>query len=58
MWQDLRSLFGLGRVNDRHPRAQCVRPRPQAPLRQTFDSDAIQRLYESDDYPMQRLAPD
>ena len=33
--------FGVGRVNDLHPRA-----RPQASRRQTFNSDAIQRLYE------------
>jgi hypothetical protein len=25
-----------------------------SPRRQAFDSEAIQRLYESDDYPMQR----
>jgi hypothetical protein len=41
--------FGVGRVNDLHPRAQ-----PQASRRQTFNSDAIQRLYERADYPMQQ----
>jgi len=56
MWQDLRSLSasGASTTGIHAPSA----PTPQAPLRQTFDSDAIQRLYESDDYPMQRLAPD
>src|SRR5215831_8894633 len=32
-----------------------VRARPQAPRRQTFDSDAIQRLNESDHDPVQQL---
>jgi len=45
--------FGVGRVNDLHPRAQCAH-RPQAPRRQTSNSDAIHRLYERADYPMQQ----
>jgi hypothetical protein len=49
--------FGVGRVNDLHPRAQCAHGRKLLDGK-TFNSDAIQRLYESADYPMQQPAPD
>src|SRR5262249_36538512 len=56
MSQDLQSLSASGAATTGIHAP--VRVRRQAPRRQTFDSDAIQRLYESDDYPMQRPAPD
>src|SRR5262249_32871888 len=46
------------RARQRPASTRPVRARPQAPRRQTFNSDAIQRLYESADYPMQQPAPD
>ena len=47
----------------RRRRLRCAKPsarqpKPRRMRSKRFDSDAIQRLYESDDYPLQRPAPD
>jgi hypothetical protein len=53
----LQSLSASGASNELHPRAQCAHGRKLLDGK-TFNSDAIQRLYESADYPMQQPAPD